>query len=132
MAIATILRTEPGPDRFRTYALAALLAVFAFRIKDLLSFLRFQPPGSDYSAFWAGAKAALTDPARLYDFAHVTALQGWPFGPDHLRPFVYPPSSLFAFLPTAALPYWSDMRSGAWRPTACSRSPAGGWARRGG
>lgn len=103
MSVAAVSPTRP--DRFRTFALAALLAAFAFRAKDVLSVLSDQPAGADYSAFWAGTKA-LADPARLYDFAYVTALQGWPFGHDHFRPFLYPPSALFAFLPTAALPYW--------------------------
>lgn len=97
--------TTPRPDRFRAYALAAILAAFAWRARDIFAVLKQQPPGVDYSALWAGART-LADPGRLYDFAYVTALQGWPLGPTELRPFVYPPSSLLVFAPLSAAPYW--------------------------
>lgn len=97
------------PDRFRTYALAALLAAFAYRGLDVFELLKGQPFGADYSCFWAGVKAL--SQGRLYDFTYVTALQGWPFG-DFVRPYIYPPSALFVFAPFAALPYWIGY--GAW------------------
>ncbi|HEY5409427.1 MAG TPA: glycosyltransferase family 87 protein [Caulobacteraceae bacterium] len=46
-------------------------------------------------------------PEKLYDFAFVTGLQGWPAGPGALRPFIYPPSALLAFMPFSLLPYWT-------------------------
>lgn len=105
-AVVSIALTPAQPDRFRTYALVVLLAAFAWRCGDVLAVLRRQPAGVDYAAFWAGAKAALSDPGRVYDFAHVTALQGWPFGPGVHQPFSYPPSALLVFAPLSALPYW--------------------------
>lgn len=93
------------PDlRFRKWALAALLAIFAYKSADLVMMvLRTQPLGADFSCFWAGGKAALSDPARIFDFRYITELQGWPLGPT-LRPFVYPPSALLLFAPLATLP----------------------------
>jgi hypothetical protein len=93
------------PDlRFRNLALAALLAVFAYKSADLMMMvLRTQPLGADFSCFWAGGKAALSDPARIFDFRYITELQGWPLGPT-LRPYVYPPSALLLFVPLATLP----------------------------
>jgi len=99
----TTTALTPQPDRFRTFALAALLAVFAWRCTDVLGLLNQQSPGPDFSALWAGGRAALSAPSRIYDFAYVTALQNWPFG-EHLRPFVYPPSALLLFAPLGALP----------------------------
>jgi hypothetical protein len=67
-----------------------------------------QAPGVDFSCFWAGAKVAVHGTAPLYDFRYITALQGWPLGPHSLRPFIYPPSALFLFIPFAIMPYWLD------------------------
>jgi len=94
----------PQPDRFRTFALVALLAVFAWRCIDIPGLLNQQLAGADFTALWAGGRVALSEPARLYDFTYVTALQGWPFG-EMLRPFVYPPSALLLFGPLGALPF---------------------------
>jgi len=87
-------------------ALAALAAVIVSGWHDLWLLTKVQAPGADYSCFWAGAKAALSRPEKLYDFAYVTELQGWPLGRANLRPFIYPPSALFVFTPFALLPYW--------------------------
>jgi hypothetical protein len=73
---------------------------------DLYKLSRFQVAGADYSCVWAGAKAALSEPSRIYDFAHVSALQGWPLGPGRIRPYVYPPSALLIFAPFALPSYW--------------------------
>ena len=89
---------------------AAALAVLALVVltgwRDLWHLSQVQAPGADYSCFWAGVKAALSRPEKLYDFAYVTGLQGWPLGPANLRPYIYPPSALFVFAPFALLPYW--------------------------
>jgi hypothetical protein len=74
--------------------------------QDLLVLLRVQVLGADYSCFWGGAKAAIADPSRLYDFKHITDLQGWPLGPRDIRPYIYPPTALFLFIPFSFGPYW--------------------------
>jgi hypothetical protein len=93
-----------APDRFRQIALWALLAAFAWRNLDFLDVLKVQPLGVDYAPFRAGMQALAQ--GRAYDFTYVTDLQGWPMGPEHLRPFLYPPSSFPLFSMLAALPYW--------------------------
>ena len=50
------------------------------------------------------AKTALTHPSLLYDFKHNTDVQGWPLGPRDIRPYIYPPSALFVFIPYALFP----------------------------
>lgn len=85
--------------------LAVLAGLFLISVVTLVH----QPlvtAASDFDCFWAGARVALHDPHRLYDFAYVTQQQGWPFGPGKLRPFAYPPSSLALFIPFALAPYW--------------------------
>lgn len=95
---------SPAP---RPLLLWALVGAFALANLPLLLLLKQQAAGADYSCFWAGAKAALHAPARLYDFSYVTGLQGWPLGPGRLRPYIYPPSALFVFIPFALAPYWA-------------------------
>src|SRR5258707_954210 len=93
------LTTEPEALRApRPWLLWALIAAFALANLPLLLLLKRQAAGADFSCFWAGATAALHAPARLYDFSYVTGLQGWPLGPESLRPYIYPPSALFLFL----------------------------------
>lgn len=88
-------------------ALAALLGAAGWAYGDLLALTRIQAPGADFSCFWAGAKAALGEPARIYDFGRISALQGWPLGAGRLRPYVYPPTALFVFIPFALPSYWT-------------------------
>lgn len=85
----------------------ALLAVLAYASLDTFTLTRFQAAGADYSCFWAGAKTALSDPARIYDFQHNSALQGWPLGVGRLRPYIYPPTALFVFAPFTLPGYWT-------------------------
>jgi hypothetical protein len=102
-----LLQSDPVPEaRPRSILLAALVVAFAVASAKLLELLNYQPAGVDFSCFWAGAWTALHAPARLYDFEYVTNLQGWPLGPEKIRPFIYPPSSLFLFTPFALAPYW--------------------------
>ena len=76
---------------------------------DLYLLTTIQAPGADWSCFWAGTKTAFREPSRIYDFAHVSALQGWPLGPGRLRPFINPPTALLVYAPFAALPgYWAS------------------------
>jgi hypothetical protein len=101
---------EPAPSlvipRVQLFALTALLAGFAFLSVHIFMLTRVQVAGADYSCFWAGARTALSDPARIYDFQHNTALQGWPLGAGTLRPYIYPPTALFLFIPFSLVPYW--------------------------
>jgi hypothetical protein len=84
---------------------SGLMAVILWRdYQDLLVLLRVQILGADYSCFWAGAKTALSAPHLLYDFIHNTDVQGWPLGPRDVRPYIYPPSALFVFIPYALAP----------------------------
>ena len=90
-----------------TAALAVgLMAIMIWRdYQDLLILVKVQVLGADYSCFWAGAKTALTHPSLLYDFRHNTDVQGWPLGPHDVRPYIYPPSALFVFIPFPFGPY---------------------------
>jgi hypothetical protein len=98
------------PDRFigRPLLLAVVVATLAFVSWAVVRLFKAQAAGADFSCFWAGAKAVRQGTAHLYDFRYVTQLQGWPLGPSSLRPFIYPPSALFTFLPFAVAPYWID------------------------
>ena len=93
-------------DRLASPLLVGVLIVFALLSAGTLQLLKLQAAGVDFAGLWAGGKAALTDVGRLYDFRYVSQLQGWPLGPDRLRPYVYPPSALLLFTPFALAP-WS-------------------------
>jgi hypothetical protein len=97
-------RTPLNP---RTVILGSLLGLMGYiAVRLFLQTAHNQPMGLDFSCFWAGARVALDHPARLYDFDYVTHQQAWLIGARHMRPFIYPPSSLPVFLPFAALSYW--------------------------
>lgn len=103
------LAAERSPDlRFRALAFSIFMALFAWRCANVvLHAWRTEAVAGDFACLWAGARTALTAPAHIYDFEFVTSLQtGWTV-PGRLRPFVYPPSALFAFLPLAMLAPWS-------------------------
>jgi hypothetical protein len=90
----------------RSLLLGALIVAFAMASASVAWLTAYQDAGADFSCFWAGGKAALSAPGRLYDFGYITGLQGWPFGPTSLRPYIYPPSALLVFVPFALAPYW--------------------------
>lgn len=92
--------------RHRSIALAVLVIALAAQSAMILNLLDLQPAGADFSCFWAGGRTALSDPGRIYDFAYISELQGWPLGPGAIRPFIYPPSALLIMAPLGALPYW--------------------------
>ena len=94
-----------GPS-WRLIAVSALFVMLAVASLSFFSLTKVQAAGADYSCFWAGAKTALSEPAYIYDFHHNTALQGWPLGPGRVRPFIYPPTALFVFIPFALTSYW--------------------------
>ncbi len=107
--MASLQSEAPSKATSRTLLLGAVVvtvALFSWGVVRLYS--RHQAAGVDFSCFWAGAKVAWHGAARLYDFRYITELQGWPLGPESLRPFIYPPSALFLFLPFAIAPYWVD------------------------
>src|SRR5258708_38455074 len=107
--MASLQSEAPSKATSRTLLLGAVVvtvALFSWGVVRLYS--RHQAAGVDFSCFWAGAKVAWHGAARLYDFRYITELQGWPLGPESLRPFIYPPSALFLFLPFAISPYWVD------------------------
>ncbi|MGA0607610.1 glycosyltransferase family 87 protein [Phenylobacterium sp. VNQ135] len=85
--------------------LLGVLVAFALASAYVWSLARLQPAGVDFAPLWTGARVALSDPARLYDFRYVTELQGWPLGPDKLRPFAYPPTLALILAPFAGLPF---------------------------
>lgn len=93
-------------EAFRAFVLRALIASFAVISAATATLVLKQVAGADYSCFWAGAKAALSAPAHLYDFAYVSELQHWPLGPGSLRPYIYPPSALPLFIPFTVPSYW--------------------------
>jgi hypothetical protein len=94
-----------SPRRVILGSLLGLLDYISLRL--FLGVAAVQPIGLDFSCFWAGARVAVHNPARLYDLTYVTQQQAWLIGHRfHMRPFIYPPSSLPLFLPFGALPYW--------------------------
>ena len=97
---ATTLRA-----RLTTPALLATLVGFALLSLGTLQLLKLQPAGVDFAGMWGGAKAAMINVARLYDFHYVSELQNWPLGPGRLRPYAYPPSALLFLAPFAMVPW---------------------------
>jgi len=101
-----IATTERAPAfGFRNIALWALLAAFAVYCIQVAGLVERGSLGVDFAPMWAGAQAALAHPQKIYDFRYITEIQGWPFGPDRIRPFIYPPSALVLFAPLALIPY---------------------------
>jgi Glycosyltransferase family 87 len=101
-------RRLPPLDLVQAIIVVALLSTLAFASLNLFTLAKFQAPGADFSCFWAGAKTALSDPSKIYDFQHNTMVQGWPLGPGRLRPYIYPPTALLVFAPFTLAGYWTD------------------------
>ena len=99
-------RRFPALDLPQLIVLAALLGTLGFASLDIWNLTKFQAAGADYSCFWAGAKSALSEPSKIYDFVHNTAVQGWPLGEGRLRPYIYPPPALLIFAPFTLPSYW--------------------------
>lgn len=97
--------TQAGQPNYRTLLIVLLAALAAVNVMTLVHDLGAQPAGLDFLALWTGGRVALAEPGRLYDFAHVTALQGLGLGPEVLRPYVNPPSALLLLAPLARLPF---------------------------
>ena len=61
----------------------------------------------DFTIFWTAGKVALENSPQVYDTTAITAAQSWAVDPAHgPRPFSYPPSALFLFIPFGLLPFW--------------------------
>src|SRR5215204_3193445 len=95
----------PDTPTLRTPALLATLFVFAVLSLGTLHGLKLQPAGVDFAGMWGGAKAAVSNVGRLYDFHYVSELQNWPLGPGRLRPYAYPPSALLFLVPLSMVPW---------------------------
>jgi hypothetical protein len=68
--------------------------------------MRFQPPGIDFMPMWTAAREAHSRPGLVYDFAGLTDLERPLLGDfPGPRPFVYPPSTLLALTPFAAMSF---------------------------
>ena len=76
--------------------------------------LAYQPLGIDFMPMWSAAREAFSHPGRIYDFMGLTRFQHPML--EHfrggLRPFVYPPSALLAFLPFSLAPF--DVANALW------------------
>jgi hypothetical protein len=104
--MTALASVQPDDGRPRRLLLGALIVTFVLASACVLRLLAYQKAGIDFSSFWAGAKTALSQPGRLYDFDYISGLQGWPLGPGKLRPFVSPPSALLLLAPFALAPFW--------------------------
>jgi len=89
----------------RRLLLLALLAMFALLSLLVARNLTLQPAGVDFLAIWNGGRVAVAEPARLYDFQYLSALQGIAASDDVLRPYINPPSALLLFAPLGLLPF---------------------------
>jgi hypothetical protein len=68
--------------------------------------LAYQPLGIDFMPMWAAAREVFSHPGRVYDFVGLTRFEHPLLAHFRgLRPFIYPPSALLAFLPFSALPF---------------------------
>src|ERR1700722_1906071 len=75
--------------------------------------LSYQPLGIDFMPMWAAAREAFSHPGRIYDFVGLTRVQHPLL--EHfrgLRPFIYPPSALLAFLPFSLASF--DLANALW------------------
>jgi len=64
------------------------------------------PIGGDYSYYWAASSLALQgEPAAVYDFPRLRAVELTVFGKEASVPFPYPPTFLLLLLPLGLLPY---------------------------
>src|SRR5580658_2864871 len=108
-ALLLNLNLDTAPKAKLLWALGlALAAVGALQI---VSLLRFQPPGMDFLPLWTAGRMALSEPGRVYDFAAVTHAQAWLLPPHFawMRPFAYPPTALLVLAPLGALPFWAAL-----------------------
>lgn len=60
----------------------------------------------DFTMLWTGGQFAVGRASELYDVRAVTEAQGWIWSTKGSLPFIYPPSSLFLFVPFGLLPFW--------------------------
>src|SRR5580658_7802473 len=68
--------------------------------------IAYQGWGIDFLPMWAAAREAFGHPGRVYDFVGLTRFEHpWLGHFRGLRPFVYPPPALMAFLPFSLAPF---------------------------
>jgi hypothetical protein len=69
-----------------------------------------EPVGADFTLFWAASYLSLNgNPAQVYDFSHLQALEQQLFGPAVGLPWPYPPTFLLMVLPFSLLPYLTSL-----------------------
>lgn len=85
--------------------LLALLAMFTLLSLLVARGVTIQPAGVDFACFWHGGRVALAEPQKLYDFEHLTRIQGFDPAEGMLRPYLNPPSALLLFAPLSHLPF---------------------------
>lgn len=82
------------------------LAFLTIMSAIMASLVRYQPVGIDLLPMWTGGRVAVLEGVgRLYDVGYISDLQGWPIGPDKIRPFLYPPTTLLIFTPLSFVPW---------------------------
>lgn len=100
----------------RVMMLAAGVVFLAWQAWDHATrILAYQPLGIDFMPMWSAAREAFSHPKRVYDFIGLTHFERPLLAHSFfrgIRPFVYPPSALLAFLPFSALPF--DAANLAW------------------
>jgi hypothetical protein len=95
------------PSRVRgAVTLGASLLLVAISIALLIQRIRNWPITPDFTMLWAGARFAVTQPHKTYDWAAVTAAQMSLRPPVGPLPFPYPPSALPLIAPFGLLPFW--------------------------
>ena len=69
-----------------------------------------EPVGADFTLFWAASYLSLQgNPAEVYDFSHLQAIEQQLFGPEVGLPWPYPPTFLLMVLPLSLLPYLASL-----------------------
>lgn len=100
----------------RVVVLAAGVLFLAAQAWDHVNrILAYQPLGIDFMPMWSAAREAFPHPGRVYDFVGLTHFERPLLAHSFfqgVRPFVYPPSALLAFLPFSALPF--DVANALW------------------
>jgi hypothetical protein len=78
------------------------------------------PVGVDFSHYWTASLLALNgEPAAVYDFPRLRALEQATFGTDVCLRWLYPPTFLLLVLPLALLPYLAALAVWLLPPLVC-------------
>lgn len=69
-----------------------------------------KPIGTDFAVFWTASKVALAgEPATVYDFSKLQAIQKSLIGADFPLVWFYPPTFLLIVLPLSLMPYLASL-----------------------